>query len=97
MGSYYIPNSWVGIKENSQGMRVQTFPNPSKESLHIKSEHSIEKILVTDCLGRTSITLTPFSNDLLMDLSVLETGVYTLQLYFANITDSWKQKIVKVD
>jgi hypothetical protein len=90
-------NSWVGIKENSRGMHVQLFPNPSTESLHIKSEHRIAKILVTDCLGRTSIVLTPFSHDLLMDLSVLETGVYTLQLYFDNTIDAWKQKIVKVD
>ena len=56
------------------------FPNPVNDTLTIKAQASIDSITVYNMLGQSVIRLAPNTNNSTVDMSVLQTGAYFVQV-----------------
>ena len=62
---------------------IKAYPNPTSETLHIKSEKNIRLITVTNLIGEIilKIDLTDsFSNSYKLSVETLEKGIYLIQI-----------------
>ncbi len=81
----------VGMSEISD--RLNIHPNPFSDMLYIDSERHIKEIKLIDITGKTSFVYIPNKKSMMMDLSGLHSGIYTIEIK----SDSGTQfhKIVK--
>ncbi len=77
---YLINEENLGAPSNSfDNLRI--YPNPTNGVLHINSPQQITSVRVTNILGQTVLSLQSTKQSLEeIDLSVLESGVYTLAI-----------------
>lgn len=89
--------NWVGIRENTIGNNVTLSPNPAHDQLLISSDSYFDKLLLTDGLGRTLMLMELESERLGVeaDVSVLEPGIYFIQLYQRNTELCLPKKIIR--
>ncbi len=69
----------LGVQENELKSDISVYPNPVKDVLNFKTEHTILKIEVYDSAGRILSSKSISENKI--DLSELKTGNYILKLY----------------
>ena len=61
------------------------FPNPVNNILTIKAQASVDSITVYNMLGQAMIRSTPNTNDITLDMSVLQTCAYFVQVSINNM------------
>ncbi|WP_439131604.1 T9SS type A sorting domain-containing protein [Polaribacter sp.] len=76
---------------NFETINVNVFPNPSKENWTIRSEKNISSIEVFNLLGKKMVSISPNSNETVIDSSTLKSG-----LYLARIKTSSGSKSIKL-
>jgi hypothetical protein len=76
---------------NLESSAIQVYPNPSKNSVQIKSTSKIDKITVFDSLGKVILTQTQSTNEI--NLENFSKGIYFIEIF----TESGKmyKKIIK--
>lgn len=72
--------SALGIK-NHNATNVKIYPNPTRSTLNIEAEEDISLIEVYNSIGQKIITRTNSSNQLFIDLSNVNSGVYFIKAY----------------
>jgi len=78
----------LGVNENVK-QNVVIYPNPAKNQITLKGEFvSNESITIFNLLGQKVIERNSISNEERIDVSKLESGVYTI--YFNNLKASYK-------
>lgn len=89
--SYFDNISWEGLKladgigttgtSNYEFPKVEVYPNPSQGVWNIKSRDQIlNSIQVFDALGKQVLSLKPNSNEVQIDASTLNTGLYFVRM-----------------
>ena len=68
----------VGISESQGNFRI--YPNPAKNSLKIDADAKIQNILILNAEGKEIV----ISNHTQIDVSVLESGIYFVEVQFEN-------------
>lgn len=74
---------------------ISAYPNPSNSIVTINSNSTsvvLDTIKVTDILGKTILTSTPKSNQSVIDVSMLTSGIYLLEI----MTSSQQKAIKKI-
>jgi len=59
---------------------AQIYPNPVSNLLNIRTEESVDEVVLYDVLGRRLLSKTPSTNAATLDMSELNTGIYVLEL-----------------
>lgn len=87
----------TGIDDKSYKVNVSVFPNPGNAIVTVKlpDNHLFEQIQIVDALGRTVKTQTIIDPISLVRVSDLAEGVYTINLFSAQGTQSEKLVISK--
>ncbi|HPB24628.1 MAG TPA: C25 family cysteine peptidase [Bacteroidales bacterium] len=71
----------TGVEENELS-KIEVFPNPAKDIININLNGvKIDKIILTDILGKEIYTISNIGDKPEMDLSALKDGVYFLRFY----------------
>ena len=76
---YFYTEPTAGI-EDAELSQFTYFPNPVNNVLTIKAQASIDSITVYNMLGQSVIRLAPNTNNSTVDMSVLQTGAYFVQV-----------------
>jgi hypothetical protein len=77
--------TFVGVEENtSAAAGVDIYPNPAHDRITISSEAAIVRYAIVDLNGRTVRTNTVNAKRTTIDRQGLTTGVYFVQLHFAD-------------
>lgn len=58
----------------------RVYPNPNKGIVHIESEHTIEKVVLTDMSGKEILSVDIQANELSLPLPGLSAGIYILKV-----------------
>ncbi len=87
---YFHNNIVLGI-EDFDRTTFRAFPNPTNGDWNISSSSVINRVAVYDILGKQVISLAPNSNEVVIDASSLNTGIY-----FAKIEGNNGSKTVKL-
>lgn len=66
----------VGLEELSNAFSI--YPNPASDMLRVKSTQPLESIQLIDIKGQVVLSKSKVSNDEVIDISSLSTGVYTM-------------------
>lgn len=72
-------NSFIS---NSDNNKLQIYPNPTKNIIHIKNNYEIEKITIFDCLGKEILTQTKNNNE--VNVENLSKGIYLIEINSEN-------------
>lgn len=90
--NYPIVTSVIDIDNRNN---ITAYPNPASSEVHFNMDYTeIANISVYDLNGRTQLSLVPNSNTL--DISTLETGLYTIRILTRNGDNLMKQlQVVK--
>lgn len=75
--SIYI--GYVGLVENNQ-FNVSIYPNPVSETLYLKANQAITKLVVYDIQGREVLSTSADKSELSLQLNSLRNGLYILRL-----------------
>ncbi len=80
MGTLYIDNVYyynptLGTAEFDM-LEMNVFPNPTTNLWNFTSNHSIENILVYDVVGKTVIFVSPNANEVSINASSINEGIY---------------------
>tara|TARA_Y100001968_G_C19453194_1_gene770177 strand:- start:4083 stop:5270 length:1188 start_codon:yes stop_codon:yes gene_type:complete len=71
---------------------MSIYPNPANQSIRIKSNERIEKLILRDLTGRIIVSKHTITNDFSIDISSLENNIYFLE---CRINNHWeKTKLV---
>ncbi|WP_299366293.1 T9SS type A sorting domain-containing protein [Winogradskyella sp.] len=65
-------------------IEFKVFPNPTRGDWNVSSSNTITNVTVYDILGKQVLTLSPNSNEAIIDASSLRTGVYFAKVQGAN-------------
>ena len=76
---YFHKNTELSTEEN-EIVSFNVFPNPTINQWNIKSNHSITSIEVFDVLGKQVLTMTPNTQNTVINGSSLNTGLYFARL-----------------
>ena len=76
---YFYTEPTAGI-EDAELSQFTYFPNPVNNVLTIKAQASIDSITVYNMLGQSVIRSAPNTNNSTVDMSVLQTGAYFVQV-----------------
>jgi len=86
--------SYSGISEQKElADYVKLYPNPAKDNLILTATFKMDKVNITDMIGRTVESVIPDSDEYKINLSQLKPGVYIVRI--DNCDTSVYKKIVK--
>lgn len=88
---YTRDGSSLGFAGNQESVDYTIYPNPTTGLIHIDGSQQIDKITVTDELGRKVFSKSGQVD--LLDLTFLENGCYFLE--FSTGDEAWTKRIVK--
>lgn len=91
--NYFLTGA--GMKENSKEFMVKVFPNPAKDEITFTLNQQVDKVLITDILGK-DVALPVYNNNGSYSVkfnTTLVSGVYVLNVYTPN--GLYKSKFVK--
>jgi hypothetical protein len=71
---------FVGITEIENTIETEMYPNPSTLSTTILCVEKMEKVTIFDDLGKIIFSKMPFTNQLDIDVSQFEKGIYFVQI-----------------
>ncbi len=77
--TYYFDNVIFGTivaNDVSLGSQISYFPNPAHDRVAVRSDINIDHVQVFNLVGQEVISLTPNSNEVTVDVSNLEAGMY---------------------
>lgn len=80
----------TGVSDQSTTAPLQVFPNPANNSIHILTEASPEKIIITDMHGNVLKTVSHPERNFNLDISSLPRGLLFIRYNSINITHSVK-------
>jgi hypothetical protein len=86
----YFHRNTLGVEDFSSS-NFKVFPNPSSNTWNVSSSAVVNSVAVYDILGKQVITLTPNTNEVAIDASSLNPGIY-----FAEISGVNGSKTVKL-
>ncbi|MGV3612715.1 MAG: T9SS-dependent M36 family metallopeptidase [Fluviicola sp.] len=79
------PNCTLGLNENQTAASVQVFPNPSTGKMTVKNNNAeISEVQLIDLSGKIVYTKTASGNELMIDISGLNKGLYLLKVQTQN-------------
>ncbi len=79
-GNGQLGNCSLGIPENLN-QTINIFPNPTNDILSINSSQQLDKIIITDLLGKEIFQIIPNSNVTNIQMLGYESGLYFVKLY----------------
>ena len=96
-----IAGCWLPVEENSESEpTINIYPNPSSGEAHIQLQHSDEEnitMVIQDATGKSimvkDVMLSEGPNDIIIDISALDAGMYLLSIKGNHLCVS--QKIIK--
>lgn len=77
--TYYFDDVYFGILISNDvglGTEVSYFPNPAHDRVAVRSDINIDQVQVFNLVGQKVIDMTPASNEVTVDVSMLEAGMY---------------------
>lgn len=74
----------AGIHEYNQNLQILVFPNPSQGIITIQTETTMKEIQVMNVSGQLVDLLQTHSTEEKMDISLLKSGIYFLNIRFEN-------------
>lgn len=80
--NYRIPSDIQDLS-NINDAELKTFnvyPNPTSNVVYIETENIVDKISITDVLGKTLISIKPETNNTVINLEDLPAGLYFIQV-----------------
>lgn len=84
----------LGLNENSTNENsFKIYPNPSNNILNLNSKETILSTEITDSNGRTILSSSQNSNEVILNIESLQSGMYLLKVTRENGTTT--QKIIK--
>ncbi len=86
---YVHKNTTLGANE-FEAAEFKVFPNPTNNKWNITSSNIIKDVAVYDILGKEVLTLSPNSNETVLDASSLRTGIYMAKIEGENGTETIK-------
>ncbi|MBN2746697.1 MAG: lamin tail domain-containing protein, partial [Bacteroidales bacterium] len=86
----------IGIAEIESNISLNIFPNPANNIVYLSSSVEMNQIQVFDANGNQVVDLQINSNNLEIDLSSFESGLYFIRTIFANGTLSKSSKLLLV-
>jgi extracellular elastinolytic metalloproteinase len=79
------PSCTLGLDENKAAASVQVFPNPSTGKMTVKNTHSeINEVQLIDLSGKVVYTKSVSGNELVIDISSLNKGLYLMKVQTQN-------------
>ena len=80
--NWFLTLSNDSFVTNSENEKLQIYPNPTKNIIHIKNNFEIEKITIFDYLGKEILTQTKNNND--VNVENLSKGIYLIEIQSEN-------------
>lgn len=76
--TYYFDDVYFGVPISVDPSRTEIsyYPNPAHDQVAIRGEQNIDQLQVFNLVGQEVISLTPASNEVNVDVSNLESGMY---------------------
>ncbi len=71
-----IDDIFTGINNSSTNNAVSMYPNPADNLLNIRSAQSINNIKIVSVIGQEVKSVNPAANQITLDISNLESGIY---------------------
>lgn len=86
-------NSLLAVEETPE-LQTQIFPNPVSDVLNIilDNPNTDGEVQIIDIIGRNCLTTTIHNNQVAVDVSSLDQGIYLLKIIHANIVEVHKIK-----
>lgn len=75
-GNIYKYGFATNIKDEKNKSNFSIYPNPSKDIFRINSNTQIGEVIISDILGNTVYTVNVKNNEQIVDLSLLNSGIY---------------------
>lgn len=85
--NFRITSTSLGVEDNSISL-FNYFPNPVNDVLTIKAQKDVDNITVYNMLGQVVRRQTPNTRDCTVDLSVMQTGAYFVQVSIENTVET---------
>ncbi|HLG02834.1 MAG TPA: T9SS type A sorting domain-containing protein [Bacteroidia bacterium] len=82
--SQYSLSSLIGMEEATENISISFYPNPATTSLQIHSDNKIFRAVMVDMMGRIVLDKECGAATMLIDISSLSNGVYSLLFYTEN-------------
>ena len=84
-----------GVEENSGKSSISVFPNPNTGLVNIQSGISIDRIMITDIVGKLVYKEADINSSVhAMNLKCLKSGVYFVRLFAGNESSVYKIQII---
>ena len=80
--NWFLTLSNDNFVTNSENNKLQIYPNPAKNIIHIKNNSEIEKITIFDYLGKEILTQTQNINE--VNVENLSKGIYLIEIHSEN-------------
>lgn len=88
------PAPVVSLNDTNLVVDFTIFPNPTNGTLNVRAKEDISKVAIYNLLGQEIKSMIPTSNDISMDVSNMDAGIYIVKLT-ANGAESSKRFIKK--
>jgi len=79
-----IDDIFTGINNSSTNNAVSMYPNPADNLLNIRSAQSINNIKIVSVIGQEVKSVNPATNQITLDISNLESGIYFVTITTEN-------------
>ena len=89
--NWFLTLSNDNFVSNLENNKLQIYPNPTKNIIHIKNNTEIEKIKIFDCVGKEVLTQTQNKNEI--NVESLSKGIYLIEIHSEN--DKVYRKFIK--
>ena len=95
--AYFIDDITLGVAESVAGRNIANiYPNPSTGLINIQSNSPINRVVITDVVGKNVYDNNNINNkDYSITLADLNSGVYFVKLFTKNETSVYKIQIIK--
>jgi len=92
-----VNDTWTGIKpsvNDSKLATVKLFPNPFNESITLSNLDNVSRVMVSNVLGQTVMSVNPMENSLTISTADFGKGVYFITIVDAH-NNTRTEKVVK--
>ena len=80
--NWFLTLSNDNFVSSSESNKLEIYPNPTKNIIHIKNNTEIEKIKIFDYLGKEVLTQTQNNNEI--NVENLSKGIYVIEIHSEN-------------
>lgn len=90
LGCLANPFTPTAINAVNNDLQLLVYPNPASSSLMLEAEEAIDRVELTDMLGRTVLAKTANGTRVLLNVATLPAGVYLIKIKAGNKTTTKK-------